>query len=684
MHIYAIVCNQGTTQCLIHFHPPPPNRYKYSSNKNYSSRWSFLLYSVFTPYKDLDSKTYLTYRNISIFALLNIFFLIFVFSPFAVYSSDVSQFDPSQTFQTLGGLFGFFLLFSFLGIYTTSFFYKTRLLKLGVYGVSVILCIGLVYTFVLNYIAATGEAYPAMENMMFLTTQGMFHKANKFIDLFVGCSLCLVVFAIFIKLRKYFLIFLKLIFISFVCSSVVYGYISAPKPETFKRDSQQKNEEQIFTNPNENLSNFSKDNLNIVVLMLDAFTGSHLKILLEQNPNLQYQLDGFVYYDNTTTASSFTFTSLPSVFGGDYYSAYQINRRMPESLNNERAMAIVNISNAFLAKGFQVGVDVYTIDKDFVNANIIPHYADNFKFTREDAYFIKLFEQNHNFNLSALREASKHNFMLDSFIAYGLFRFSPYVIRGRVLNIEALVWNIQFGATKSSLASINSATQHIAQLSYLADTAKIDTANKPTIKFISNLTSHDSFVLSIDTCKPDIYLNPQLPEFYRDVIPKLFWGKYNPEVCAFREITRFIDKLKKLEVYDNTLFIIVSDHGRDDSYPQLKLVGKNKFPGCYTDTLLLIKQPNTRGELTLDSQLMINSDIAGIVCHHIGGCPNVASSVLVDYPKNREVIHFYPEYFEGHKHPKTHYTMHSLWKVTDNIYNPANWQDITNTESKER
>ena len=643
-----------------------------------------ILYNIFTPYKDLDSKTYLTYRNISIFALLNIFFLIFVFSPFAVYSSDVSQFDPSQTFQTLGGLFGFFLLFSFLGIYTTSFFYKTRLLKLGVYGVSVILCIGLVYTFVLNYIAATGEAYPAMENMMFLTTQGMFHKANKFIDLFVGCSLCLVVFAIFIKLRKYFLIFLKLVFISFVCSSVVYGYISAPKPETFKRDSQQKNEEQIFTNPNENLSNFSKDNLNIVVLMLDAFTGSHLKILLEQNPNLQYQLDGFVYYDNTTTASSFTFTSLPSVFGGDYYSAYQINRRMPESLNNERAMAIVNISNAFLAKGFQVGVDVYTIDKDFVNANIIPHYADNFKFTREDAYFIKLFEQNHNFNLSALREASKHNFMLDSFIAYGLFRFSPYVIRGRVLNIEALVWNIQFGATKSSLASINSATQHIAQLSYLADTAKIDTANKPTIKFISNLTSHDSFVLSIDTCKPDIYLNPQLPEFYRDVIPKLFWGKYNSEVCAFREITRFIDKLKKLEVYDNTLFIIVSDHGRDDSYPQLKLVGKNKFPGCYTDTLLLIKQPNTRGELTLDSQLMINSDIAGIVCHHIGGCPNVASSVLVDYPKNREVIHFYPEYFEGHKHPKTHYTMHSLWKVTDNIYNPANWQDITNTESKER
>lgn len=55
---------------------------------------------VFTPYKLLDSDVYLLYRKIAIFALLNIFFLIFVFTPFAVYSSDVSQFDPSRSAVT--------------------------------------------------------------------------------------------------------------------------------------------------------------------------------------------------------------------------------------------------------------------------------------------------------------------------------------------------------------------------------------------------------------------------------------------------------------------------------------------------------------------------------------------------------------------------------------------------------
>ncbi len=644
-----------------------------------------IIHSIFTPHKDLDSKTYKTYRNISIFALLNIFFLIFVFSPYAIYSSDVSQFDSTQTFQTLGGLFGFFLLFSFLGIYITSFFYKTRLLKLGVYGVSVILVIGIVYSFVLDYNVVAGERYPAMENMMFLTSQNMHHWLNKYIDLLIGILLCLFALIIFLKAKKIFLVVLKIAFIAFTCSSLIYGYIAIPADRLIVGIANDKHQTTKQTlNPNENLVVFSKNNLNIVVLMLDAFTGSHLKILLENNPNLRQQLDGFVYYDNTTTASSFTFTSLPSVFGGDYYSAYQINKRMPENLNNERAMAIANISNAFLTRGFKVGVDVYAIDKNFVDAQIAPKYKSSFIFTRDDAYYIDLFERNHNFNLSVLREEAKHIFILDSFIAYGVFKFSPYTIRMRVLNAESLEWNIQFGATKSSMASISQATQHIAQLSYFADLAVLDFDNYPTLKLVSNLTSHDSFVLDIDSCKPSLYTEPQLPDFYRNVIPKIFWSKYNSEVCAFREIDRFITKLKSLGVYDNMLFVIVSDHGRDDSYPQLKLVGKNKFPGYYTDTLLLVKKPNTRGELTIDSRLMINSDVAGIICQYIGGCPNVAQSVISNYPQNREVIHFYPEFFEGHKHPKTHYKMHSLWKVKDNIFNPANWTNITDSkDSKE-
>ncbi|WP_133248809.1 hypothetical protein, partial [Helicobacter cinaedi] len=44
-----------------------------------------LVFNIFTPHATIDSKTYKTYRNISILAILNICFIICVFSPYAIY-----------------------------------------------------------------------------------------------------------------------------------------------------------------------------------------------------------------------------------------------------------------------------------------------------------------------------------------------------------------------------------------------------------------------------------------------------------------------------------------------------------------------------------------------------------------------------------------------------------------------
>lgn len=182
-------------------------------------------------------------------------------------------------------------------------------------------------------------------------------------------------------------------------------------------------------------------------------------------------------------------------------------------------------------------------------------------------------------------------------------------------------------------------------------------------------------MLDLESCKPTLYPQQGLPQVYRDLIPKMFWGKYNSEICAFREIERMLESLKALNIYDNTMFIIVSDHGRADSYPQLKAMGNN-FPGYYTDTLLLVKNPQSRGDLAFDSRLMINSDVASLICDEIGGCDKVPPNILKNYPKNRSVVHFYPKYFQGEKNPKDKYALHSLWKVSGNIYKPENWEKI--------
>ena len=86
--------------------------------------------------------------------------------------------------------------------------------------------------------------------------------------------------------------------------------------------------------------------------------------------------------------------------------------------------------------------------------------------------------------------------------------------------------------------------------------------------------------------------------------------------------------------------------------------------------------PNMRGELQTDERLMINSDVAGIICESIGGCKNVAPNILKHYSQQRSVIHFVPKYFQGDKQEKTRYVMDSFWEVQGDSYDPKNWRKL--------
>ena len=502
---------------------------------------------------------------------------------------------------------------------------------------------------------------------MFLDTGKIYNEYNKFIDLCVGIIACALAFVILCFIRRVFLVALKIIFLSLVALSLIFlGQIFLLDSAT-----NEAKEVHIAQNPNPNLSIFSKDNPNIIIFMLDAFTGSHFKILQEANPSLNTMLDGFIYYDNTTTASSFTHTSLPSVFGGDYYSSYQINARNVADLESERDNAIINIASNFLQKGFRADFDIYAVNESRIT-NILK--SPHFSMKTNNEYYKKRFKENHNFDLNDILTQIKGDLNADSLLSYGIFKNAPYSIRARILVIEEARWRIHFGEVKASSHSLNLSTHHTAQLSTIIDDVALG-ATQPTLKFIASGLTHDSFVVDIETCKPTLYPKDAMPEKYKDLIPKMFWGKYNSEVCAFREIGRFIEQIKALGIYDNTMIVITSDHGRADSYPQLKASGNN-FPGYYSDTLLMIKNFGLRGELKTDSRLMINSDIASIICSHIGGCANVPPNILQNYPQNREVVHFYPKYFQGQKNPKDKYAPHSIWKVKGNIYDPQNWQKI--------
>ncbi|WP_394951285.1 YidC/Oxa1 family membrane protein insertase [uncultured Helicobacter sp.] len=631
---------------------------------------------IFTPYAMLDSKTYVTYRNISIFALLNIFFLIFVFSPFAVYSSDVSQFDPNQTFQTLGGLFGFFLLSSFLGIYITSFFYKTPLLKIGVYSVSVILCIGLVYTFIFTGNIFNGPHAP-LDHLLFQDGGGALrHAYNAYADILIGFIVMFLVLMILRKIRYLCLKIFKIIFFaSFILAFVsLVKIVQAWAIEQDIHDSMTQNDQAVGNIPTytQTLLSFSKEEPNILVLVLDAFTGSHIEILLDLYPHLARELDGFIYFDNTISGAGFTHLTTPSLIGGEYYTTYNLLKRgvNPEIIDSQSYHAgdeaFKSMAEIFAKAGYQV--DLHNIAPSRLNTNDINNTLINISSSEHGEYSGYFLEHNPKL-IYDLESKIKNTLPIADLATIGLFKFSSFRTRGW-LYPEA--W--RFG---SNLKIEHVKREIIKSSAYLSFPELSDTqAKKPTFKYIKTLVTHSPWSLDTETCTPSFSEATILPERYKKyVYDKTYYTYMNNEFCALKTLVQWIDFLKQNGIYDNTQLFVVSDHGAWYTFKQMEQnygirIGHNFNP------LVMVKDFKNRGVLHKDSRLIANYDIATIFCENIpGGCKNVQANILRNYPHDRKI-------------PFVHLQSGKIidsYVIQDNVYNPKNWQEVDpKTFMKER
>ena len=646
---------------------PSVDSRKSAQEANLLSRFKNVLHAIFTPHKDLDSKTYLTYRNISIFALLNIFFLIFVFSPFAVYSSDVSQFDPSQTFQTLGGLFGFFLLFSFLGIYTTSFFYKTRLLKLGAYGVSVILCIGLVYTFIFTGNIFNGPHAP-LDHLLFQDGGGALrHAYNAYADLVIGFVMMVLVFIILIKLRLIYLKILKVIIFSCVVLAfislvaIIQSWTTEQKAHNVaSADSQASSNIPAYT---QSLLSFSKEQPNILVLVLDAFTGSHMELLLGMYPHLAEELDGFVYFDNTLSGAGFTHLTTPTLIGGEYYTTYNLLKRgvSPQVVDAQSFYAgdeaFGTMAKAFADNGYQV--DLHNISPSKLTTEDIDNELVTISSSERGEYSSYFLEQNPNLS-EELELKVKNTLPIADLANIGLFKFSSFRTRGW-LYPEA--W--RFGSN----LSIEHFRREVVKSSAYLSFPQLSNANatKPTFKYIKTLITHSPWRLDIDTCLPTFSDTTILPNRYKKyVYDKTYYTYMNNELCALKTLTKWIHFLKENGIYDNTQLFVVSDHGAWYTFKQMEQnygirIGHNFNP------LVMIKDFKKHGHIQADSRLVANYDIATVFCENIpGACKNVGANVLTHYQNNREI-------------PFVHLQSGKIldsYLIREDAYNPKNWREI--------
>lgn len=636
-----------------------------STIQSKQSKFSKLLLHIFTPYTMLDLDTYKTYRDISILAILNICLLAFVFSPYVVYNSDIFQFDTNQVYQTLSTLFGIFLISSFFIVYFTSFFYKTKLLKLGAYSMSVILGVAIIYTFVLtgDY---TGKTYGKLENFVFQGGVPIYNIWNKWVDiacvLLVATGNCILFYVTYSKYFKRVLFLIS----SFLVCYISYLFIDITLSSKYLRDPII---EQRLVEPsyNETLLSFSKEK-NILVLILDAFTGSHFDIILQHNPDLKNILDGFTYYDNTLATSNNTQFNTPAILGGHKYSTLSLIRYgILKDPNSKYLEAFTELPQKMQNRGWNIAM----YGTDPVNPKILQTILGSKALVanpKNESYknlYINHYGLQTRFEEIFSKYRANYN-SVSMLLSLGLFRTSPYSFRSRI-----------YVDDKWLFAKDNPSADLSVQLEYVSDIAVFPyyskaTSETKTFKYIKSLSTHFPWYLNAD-CIPDLEATSELPEPYNKIIPQEYRtgynnNHYNNEVCAIKWLKDWILWFKNEGLYDNTAIIIASDHGHYDSFKQIENNNGNQL-GLQSDALLLVKPFGNKKPFTVDHRLMSNADIHSLICSFANISCEDKNPLLV--PNNERILYHSNSPFE------TFLTINKAFLVRKEIYNPKNWEDIT-------
>lgn len=618
----------------------------------------YLLLCIILRFQAYHESNAQIYRKITNYAILCIAFLICVFTPYQLYNTDITQFDSTQTYSTLSALFGAFMLCSFIAIYALSFIPK-RFFNFVAFLLSVILFSGIVYSFIL-----VGD-YGALDRFVFQKGLLSFNDPQMRLRQIIEFSVVIIIgvmFATFL-LKKLVRPMQIILLTLFVISGVNTTSIVSKHLEKMAQKIQSNDKTKA---PYENeLFSYSKTENNIVVFMLDMFTGSHIPYILEQFPEFKTELDGFTLYNNAISSANATPYSMPSIIAGEYYTIYNMNERKDNRVQSE-ADSYKKIGLAFSNKGYEVS---YLLNLH-EGSNKLLDSESNFFWSDNNEIFKSYFLEQHP-QLAILATENNH-YDAVMMLNFGLFKFLPEIFRKNVYRNGK--WLRQQKSVDKN-AVINQVSTFYAA-THIGNT----NSTKPTFKFIHSLMTHAPFGIYVNNGHCDYFNNKTVwknenPHRQSMEIGEYSYQHFDTEICALLFLVHYIQWLKQEDIYDNTQIFVVSDHAGDDSFNIPSLSPRTIGP----DILFLFKDFGAKGALKIDNRLMANYDISSIFCENLpNGCPNVPPNILKNYPTNREIIHARPD-DDFHRHKPNLWLIDRAYKVKDNIYDPKNWTDITDT-----
>ena len=265
----------------------------------------------------------------------------------------------------------------------------------------------------------------------------------------------------------------------------------------------------------------SKDGKNYVILLLDSVRGKEMSELLAADESLRETFKDFTYYDNTMTGYPLTFYSVFYLMSGDWYEC-------DEMIDDYRTRIMLEAPVFRELEERDYSMEMYTLSMPLTE--------------KEGIYRFE------NLKKAQGKFASNWRFMKLEMRLVGL-KYAPYDLKHHCLALPTEFNDLKVTEDQQSEIYTQKNEQYMQLL-----TGNMDYTEKNDFKFIHVEGAHTPFL------------------YNRNVEMLSEETDYNEAVAAAATMAEaYIGKLKECGVYDNTVIIILSDHGYNpepcDEYP---------------------------------------------------------------------------------------------------------------------
>ena len=323
---------------------------------------------------------------------------------------------------------------------------------------------------------------------------------------------------------------------------------------------------------------FSRNHPNTVIVMMDGFSGNHMRQIIDEMPEVTEKLTGFTWYADAMAVGNNTISSVATIFGGRGATPGALNAgasvSIAEKINEQYAETIVRqpvttdvamnernwleparLMKSLKAKGWQ-GVDPIAVR--FVGDSFLDLWLEK--------------------TGGHIGRGNSDVFLL----AVSLFKSVPWSGKNLIYKdgrwIDALL-----AGTDRENTLLRRAESDWAFINLFPEMSKAIDQKGATIKFIDTEITHAPWKMELGRCR--IVAHPK-----QVVRPNgVNESHLALESCTLRALGTWFDWMKREGVYRNTNIVLVSDHGGGDSAQLIAGLGDLRPQIGRPDSLLLFK-----------------------------------------------------------------------------------------------